>query len=75
MMSNIIPLSQRLCLRGMLQGELYLSSSKLLCMLQYIKVIYLLVYKCLWWVNNYFDDAASATEDLKYDDFGSKKRK
>jgi hypothetical protein len=41
-------------------------------MLQYIKVIYLLVYKCLWLINNYFDDAASATEDLKYDDFGSK---
>jgi len=72
MKCSLIPLSQLLCLRGVLQGELYLSSSKLLCMLQYIKVIYLLVYKCLWLINNYFDDAASATEDLKYDDFGSK---
>lgn len=72
MKRSLIPLSQLLCLRGVLQGELYLSSSKLLCMLQYIKVIYLLVYKCLWLINNYFDDAASATEDLKYDDFGSK---
>lgn len=37
-------------------------------MLWYIKVIYLLIYKCLWLINDQFDDSASATEDSKYDD-------